>query len=128
MSNSIIFSLESLKQKDGQPNAGACTVYNLIAIQAKMLGHAIREGGLTDAVIYVDIITDQPEAERAKIMEWLAFCDIESPRALRLDNDPIGDDTILAVFDDNANRVEMWRSVGATCFQLNEAPRIKLLS
>lgn len=124
----IVFSLESLKQEDGQPNPGAASVYNLISLQAKLVGHAIRKGNLSDEVIYVDLITDQPETERAKIMEWLKFCDIELPRALRLGNDPIGTDTVLAVFDDDQKRVDMWREIGATCFQLSVAPRIKLLS
>ena len=126
MAYNIIFSLESLKQADGQPNAAVCTVYNLINMQAKLVGHAIREGNLPDEVIYVDLISDQPETEREKIMEWLAFCDIELPRALRLGNDPIGNDTILAVFDDDAKRAELWRGVGATCFQLSTPPLILL--
>lgn len=126
MSYAIVFSLESLKQEDGQPNAAVCTVYNLINMQAKLVGHAIREGNLPDEVIYIDLISDQAETEREKIMEWLAFCDIEPPRALRLGNDPIGNDAILAVFDDDAKRTETWRAIGATCFQLAEAPRIIL--
>lgn len=124
----IMFSLESLKQSDGQPNAAVATIYNMICISSQMMGKAIVDGKLPDPIPFVEIITDQPETERTKIVEWLKFCDIELPRTLRLGNDPIGDDTILAVFDDNQTRVEMWRTVGATCFQLNEIPRIKLLS
>lgn len=124
----IIFSLESLKQEDGQPNPGACTIYNMIVVSSQLMGKAIVEGKLSDPIPFVDLITDQPETERAKIMEWLKFCDIELPRALRLGNDPIGTDTVLAVFDDDQKRVDMWRGIGATCFQLSEAPRIKLLS
>lgn len=117
----VIFSLESLKQPDGQPNAAVCTVYNLITMQAKMVGHAIQEGGLDDPIPFVEIISDQPETERDKIIEWLKFCDIEVPRALRLADTPIGDYQIMAVFDDDQTRVDLWRSVGATCFQLGNA-------
>ena len=116
----IIFSLEELLGPDGQPNAPACTLYNMIAGHAQLVSNAIKEGNLPDAAPSVDIISDQAEDQREKILRDLEFFEIMKPRALLLGNDDIGRDPIIAVFDDNATRMKLWREGGIKCY--NAAP------
>lgn len=122
----ILFDFDALVGENNEPNPAICTVYSMLAMQANLVGHAIREGKLDDAVPHVDLYTDKPEEERTRLMAWLDFNDIMKPRKLRLGQDEIGADTILAVFDGDPHRIKMWRGVGATCFQLTPAPQLVL--
>ena len=115
-----------LEGKNGEPNPVTATLYNMISVQAQMTGYAIKEGKLPDATPFVDLIADRPETDRAKIIEWLDFNDLQRPRALRLSNDDIGNDQILAVFDADPKRIVMWRGINVACFQLEEPPRIAI--
>ena len=124
----ILFSLESLIGADGEPDPAAATIYNMVATQARVLGHAIREAKLEDATPFVDIFTDKPESDRIKIMDWLRTNDIDAPRKLRLGLDPIGDDRVLAVFDNVPERIAIWRGAGAMCFEGNVVQKIVLQS
>jgi hypothetical protein len=125
-SYAIVFDLALLEGKNGEPNPVTATIYNMIATQAHLVGHAIKNGKLEDPVPYLDLIADRPETDRAKIIEWLDFNDLQRPRALRLANDDIGNDQILAVFDADPKRIVMWREINVSCFQLEEPPRIAL--
>lgn len=120
----IIFSLESLFKPDGQPDAAACTIYNFMCGHAQLVGNAIAEGKLPDAMPYVQIISDQHEAKREQILERLKFNEIMLPQSLLLGNDDIGSDTILAVFDDDPVRMHVWREGGIKCYNSAEAGRI----
>lgn len=122
----IIFDFDALMGENNEPRPEVCTVYSMLAMQANLVGHAIRNGGLDDAIPYVDLIADKPESDRERLMAWLDFNDIMKPRKLRLGQDEIGQDQILAVFDGNPHRAKMWRGAGATCFQLTSAPQIVL--
>lgn len=122
----ILFDFDALVGENNEPNTATCTVYSMLAMQANLVGHAIQDGKLDDAIPYVDLIADKPEAERERLMAWLDFNDIMKPRKLRLAQDEIGTDKILAVFDSNASRIRMWRGAGAVCFQLSVAPELVL--
>ena len=112
----IIFSLESLFKRDGQPDVGAATIYNFIAGHAQIVGKAIQDASLPDPIPYVDVISEREESERAGIVQKMDFFELMAPRALLLGNDDIGKDTILAVFDDDPERIKLWREIGAKCF------------
>lgn len=124
----ILFDFDALVGTDNEPNAAVATVYNMVAMQANLVGHAIQDAKLGDAIPYVDLISEKPESERESLMAWLEFNDLMKPRALRLADDEIGADQILAVFDSNQKRIRMWRESGATCFQMTKVPKIALAS
>jgi hypothetical protein len=73
MNYCIIFSLECLMTSDNQPIVPACTIYNMITAQAQYIGHAVIAAQTGDRIPFVDIISDQKESERDRIVQWLDF-------------------------------------------------------
>jgi hypothetical protein len=113
---------------------GGAVIYNLIATQARMLGHAIKEGGHDAEIPFVDIITWRPERMRPQTIAWLATCGLIMPRALhmRADDDNRhgeavkldmferhydGKENVLAVFEDNPLVIRVFREIGIHCYQ-----------
>lgn len=116
----ILFSLESLMDSMGNPRPAAATIYNMIAVQSMMLGRAITDTALEDPIPFVEVFTERPESERQKTSQWLHNNDLVAPRKLLMGSDDIGQEQIMAVFDDHPERVRQWRAAGAVCYQTNE--------
>ena len=114
--------------------AGA-TLYNLLATQCLVLGHAIREKQIEADTPFIDLISCRPEKMRQVTLDWLNKNELIMPRNLHLraDNDDRphwrikldmyeqfyeGRETVLVVFEDNAETIAAFRGMGITCYQV----------
>ncbi|CAK0755435.1 conserved hypothetical protein [Gammaproteobacteria bacterium] len=117
-----------------EPIAAGAVIYNLLATQSMVLGHAIQEAKLEADIPFVDIITCRPEHVRHKTEKWMEDNGIIAPRSMHMrannDNRPhveikmeiyrkrYREGEVLAVFDDSPEIVEAWRKAGVACYQV----------
>jgi hypothetical protein len=120
-----------------EPLPGGAIVYNLLAMQCRLLGRGIHEKGLDVDVPMVDIVTCRPEKMRATTVAWLASNGMVMPRNLHMR--PDGDErppaeikldmyrqfyadreSVLALFEDNAETIAAFEAIGIACLHVRE--------
>lgn len=117
--------------------AGA-VVYNLMATQCRILGHAIHEKGLDADVPMVDIVTCRPEKMRSVTVAWLVSNGLVMPRNLHMrpddDERPHHEikadmyrqfyqkrgESVLVLFEDNTETIEAFEKLGVPCVHTRE--------
>lgn len=116
------------------PIEAGSTIFNYLVMHCAMVNNEIMVKNIGMDMMFVDILSCRPEKMRQTTVDWLSANDLFMPRNLHLraDNDDRphwrikldmyeqfykGKESVLVLFEDNAETIEVFRREGITCYQ-----------
>jgi len=138
-SYAIIFEIDGvLMDSKGEAIPSGVVLFNMLVTQAQIIGHALREDDGDHEIPYVDIVTNRPERDRSKMIEWCNGIGMLEPRAIHMREDldmrpphiikqessqniyAGKGEEVLMRFESDPDTVEAFTSLGVSCYQSNE--------